>query len=113
MYCPPKLPFFIKKCSLKLHNLLYIFICINTFCQYIDVQQTVLYPNIFLPYERTSVFYYNLCTRSAYASGVSSSRHDTKLNFVPVIPRVKELQSVAFTSSRGRCINYRLEASFY
>ena len=78
MYCPPKLPFFIKKCSLKLHNLLYIFICINTFS----------------------------------ASGVSSSRHDM-LNFVPVIPRVKELQSLALTSSRGRCKNYRLEASFY
>ena len=43
MYCPPKLPFFLKKSSLKLHNLLYIFICINTFFQYIDVQQTVLY----------------------------------------------------------------------
>ena len=28
MYCPPKLSFFTKKCSLKLHNLLYVFICI-------------------------------------------------------------------------------------
>ena len=109
----PYTTIFHKKCPHKLHNLLYIFICINIFCQYIDVQLTVLYPNIFLTYERTSVFYYNLRTRSAYASSVSSSRHDTKLNFVPVIPRVKELQSVTLTSSRGRCINYRPEASFY
>ena len=28
MYCPPKLPFFIKKCCLKLHNLPYILIYI-------------------------------------------------------------------------------------
>ena len=138
MYCPLKLPFFIKKCpsklrnllyilicnpslnyhfslkkcSLKLQNLFYIFMCINTFCQDIDVQQTVLYPKIFSPYEWTSVFYYNLRTRSAYDSGVSSSRHDTKLNFVPVVPRVKELESVTLTSSRGNCINYRPEASF-
>ena len=118
-YCPLNY-YFSKKCSLKhkkfplkLHNLLYIFVCINTFCQYIDVQQTVLYPTIFLPYEQTSPCYYNLHTRGGYPSGMSSSRHDMKLNFVPVIPRVKELQSVAFTSSRGRCINYRPKASFY
>ena len=113
MYCPPKLPFFIKKIPLKLHNFLYIFTCINTFCQYVNVQQTVLYPTIFLRYERTSVFYYNLCTRGVFPSGISSSRHDIKLNFVPVIPRVKELWSVALlTSSCGRCINYRSEANF-
>ena len=70
MYCPLKLPFFIKKCPLKLHNLLYIFICINTFLPNINVQQTVLYPTI-------------------YPSGIPSSRHD--MNFVPVIPRVKVL----------------------
>ena len=73
----------------------------NSFCQYINVQQTVLYPTIFVPYEWTSVFCYNLRTKSAYPSGISSSRHDIKLNIVPVIPRVKELQSVALTSSRG------------
>ena len=73
----------------------------NSFCQYINVQQTVFYPTIFLPYEWTSVFCYNLRTKNAYPSSISSSRHDMKLNIVPVIPRVKELQSVALTSSRG------------
>ena len=58
MYRSPKLPFFYKTCPLKLHNSLYIFICTNTFCQYINIQQTVWYPTIFLLYERTSVFYY-------------------------------------------------------
>ena len=82
MYCPFKLSFFIKnvplnfticymylhgivplnyhfskKCPVKFENLLYIFTCINAFCQYINVQQTVLYPTIFLPYEWTCVFY--------------------------------------------------------
>ena len=28
MYCHPKLPIFIKKCPPKLHNLLYILVCI-------------------------------------------------------------------------------------
>ena len=80
--------------------MLYIFICINTFWQYTNVQQTVLYLTTFLPYERTSAFYCNLCTRGAYSSGNSRSRYDMKLNFVPVIPRIKELQSVALTSSK-------------
>ena len=70
-------------------------------------------PQIFLPYERTSVFYYNMLTRGAYPSGISSSRLDMNLNFIPVIPSVKELQSVALTSSRGRFINYRPESNFY
>ena len=68
---------------------------------------------MFLPYERASVFYYTMLTRGAYPSGISSSRLDMKLNLIPVIPSVKELQSVALTSSRGRCINYRPEANFY
>ena len=82
---------FSKKCPLKFDNVLYIFTCINTFCQYINVQQTVLEPTIFLPYEWTSAFYYNLRTRSACPSRISSSRYDMKLNFAPVIPCVKEL----------------------
>ena len=93
--------------------MLYIFICINAFWKYVNVQETVLYPTIFLPYEWPSVFYNNLHTRSAYPSGISSSTHDTKLNFVPVIPCVKELQSMALTSSRGWYINYRPKANFY
>ena len=100
MYCPPKLPFFIKNVPLNFT------IC----CIYLH---EVLYPTIFLPYERTSVFYYNMLTRGAYPSGISSSRLDMKLNFIPVIPSVKKLQSVALTCSRGRYMNYRSEANFY
>ena len=73
LYCPLKLPFF-KKCPLKFDNLSCIFTCINTFCQYINVQQTVLYLTIFLPHEWTFVFYYNPRTRSACLSRISSSR---------------------------------------
>ena len=75
MCCPPKLPFFIKNVPLNFT------IC----CIYLH---EVLYPTIFLPYERTSVFYYNMLTRGAYPSGISSSRLDMKLNFIPVIPSV-------------------------
>ena len=55
-----------------------------------------LRPNIlsctfFLLYKRTTVFYCNLRTRGVYASGISSSRYNVKLNFVAVIPLLKEL----------------------
>ena len=121
MYCPLKLPFFIKKCPSKLRNLLYILICIASLNYHFSLKKCSLkLQNLFYIFmcinafcqEWTSVFYYNLRTRSAYDSGVSSSRHVTKLNFVPVVPRVKELESVTLTSSRGNCINYRPEASF-
>ena len=116
MCCPPELPFFIKitifdkTCPLKLHNLLYIFICTDTSCQYINIEQTVLYPTIFLLYERISVFYY-ICVQEGHTSLVY--RHEMKLNFSPVIPRIKELRSAELTSSRGRCIHYRPDANFY
>ena len=87
--------------------------CINFFCQYINVQQTVLYPTMFLPYAWTSVLYYNMRTRSACLCGISSSRHDMKLKLVPVIPHIKELPSVVWTSSHGWCINYRPKTNFY
>ena len=48
-----------------------------------------------------------------YTPGISGSRHDVKLNFVPEIPRVKELLWVALlTSSCGGCTNYRPEDNF-
>ena len=62
---------------------------INTLYQYIKAQYPVLY--IFLLYKRTTVFYCNLRTRGVYASGISSSRYNVKLNFVAVIPLLKEL----------------------
>ena len=59
------------------------------FCQHINAQQIVLYPTIFIPYEWASVSYNNLHERTAYPSGISSSKHDINLNFAPVLPRVK------------------------
>ena len=78
-----------KKCPLKLHNLLYIFICINTLCQNINVQHPVLYLKVFLPYEWTSVFYYNMHTIGVFPSGISSSRHNIKLTLYQQYPVLK------------------------
>ena len=113
-HCPSKLPFFIKNVPLNMTICyIYLFELILFANTLTNVQQTVLCPTIFFPYEWVSVFYYNLRTRRAYPSGISSCRHNLKLNLVPVIPHVKELQLVSLTSSRGWCINYRPKANFY
>ena len=114
-YCSPKLPF-----PLKIHNLLYIYIYIYMYCtpklpffikhvplnftiRYIYLYVLILFANtltfnklsytpiIFLLYEKTSVFYY-ICVQEAHTPLIS--RHDMKLNFASVIPRVKGLQSI-------------------
>ena len=91
MYCTPKLPFFIKHVPLNFTiRYIYLYVLI-LFANTLTFNKLSYTPIIFLLYEKTSVFYY-ICVQEAHTPLIS--RHDMKLNFASVIPRVKGLQSI-------------------
>ena len=70
MYCPPKLPFFIKKCSLKLH-ICYIYLyALILFANTLTSNKLSYTPTYFYPMSR-HLFPTLICVQEAHTSLVS------------------------------------------
>ena len=108
MCCPHKLPFFIKNVLLNLTILYVLILFVNT----LTSNNLPYTPPYFHPM-RGHLLFTIIHVQEAHVPLAFQVLDMIWSWTLPVIPRVKELQSVALTSSRGSCINYRPKDNFH